>query len=129
MKRAILFAVLLLGTGAVIVQAQEETGQGLSLGWHSFEKISGSGGSTGTDLPQAAMYMGFVNASVQAIRYLPGLSRKVSPLSLPPVGSQDQMYAIVGKYLDAHPKALSMPAFRLVLLAVLAAFPPLPPGA
>jgi hypothetical protein len=116
MKRLIVTIMLVLLT-ATPVFAVSDDGFALAKNWHEYKKFY-DGFDTRTTIikiDKVGEYMGFVKGVVDA---LDGRA-----FAIPNNVMRGDVYAIVGKYLDDHPKELKESAVYLVIKALSIAFP------
>ena len=90
-----------------------ETGNDLVQGWREHQRIMQNQNGE-IDYQLATRFSGYVIGVFDATEHLYGLPYRVT---------KDQVTAIVGKYLDAHPEKWSEKDSDLVIEALIQAFP------
>ena len=104
------FMLILLGS--VVHAAFFETGTSLMQGWREHQKVMQSQ-ATQKDYLAASRFIGYVTGVVDA---------QADNLRTPVGATKDQICAIVGKYLEAHPEEWDQVGSDLVVKALRSAF-------
>lgn len=116
MKRLIAAVVFVLLT-ATPVFAVSDDGFELAKNWREYKNFykGFDPASTLIKVDRVGEYRGFVKGVIDA---LDGIA-----FAIPKNVTRKDVYAIVGKYLDDHPKELKESAVYLVIMALSTAFP------
>jgi hypothetical protein len=109
-KIATIVVFILLTTP--LAHAQFQSGNNLVKYWEAYKRASA--GNIDPGMINDAVYLGYVTGFADATLAL---------YEMPSGVTVGQVCAVVGKYLDAHPKLWNLPACNLVKSALIEAFP------
>jgi Rap1a immunity proteins len=122
MKRLLTIAGIALIAASAWGQATTGTGQWLHDCWVKYQQTD-SGASVGpADWHSVGLFEGFVISVSESIQVLTASNPKLN-IDIPPSVTYGQLWAVVGKYLDAHPEQWNWPAYLLVLGALSDTWP------